>query len=61
MIEHLYQIETESGEVLERGLTLAEAEYALCRHINLGAEDAYIADDDSGRVSLPEAARGQNK
>lgn len=42
----LYQIETEDGEVLERGLTMAEAEHALCRHINLGAEDACIADDE---------------
>lgn len=46
MAEPLYQIETDDGDVLERGLTMAEAEIALCRHINLGAEDASIGEDD---------------
>ncbi len=45
MTEQLYVIETEDGEVLQRGLTMAEAEIALCRHINLGAEDAYIGEE----------------
>lgn len=42
----LYQIETEDGEVLQRGLTMREAEFALCTEINRGAEDACIADDE---------------
>lgn len=46
MAEQLYVIETEGGEVLQRGLTHEEAEFALCRHINLGAGDAFIWQDD---------------
>lgn len=45
MTEKLYVIETEGGEVLQRGLTMAEAEIALCRAINNG-HDAYIVDSE---------------
>jgi glutaredoxin len=46
LTEKRYTIVTEDDEVLERGLTMEEAELALCRHINLGAEDSYIGDDE---------------
>lgn len=45
MSEPLHTIVTEDGEVLERGLTLFEAEVALCNAINNGY-DAYIGDDE---------------
>jgi hypothetical protein len=52
MTEHSYVIVTEDGEILESGLTLTQAEFALCRHINLGAEDAYIGEDNQTPTPL---------
>lgn len=47
MAEQLHTIiDDKTDEVLERGLTMEQAEFQLCRHINLGAEDAYIGEDD---------------
>jgi hypothetical protein len=46
MTEQLYLIITEDDQILQRGLTMFEAENALCRHINLGAENAFIGEDD---------------
>ena len=45
MTEQLYLIITEDDQILQRGLTMFEAENALCRHINLGAENAFIGDE----------------
>jgi len=46
MTGQLYLIITEDDQILQRGLTMFEAENALCRHINLGAENAFIGEDD---------------
>lgn len=45
MAESLHTIVTDDDEILERGLTLEEAEIALCRAINNGY-DAYIGDEE---------------